>query len=88
LVGDIHGLITVSAAGFVDEHKLFTDGWQVPVAAALGGQWIVYASGALFPDADYGPWRGLPGARATFIVGGGTFVQWTHPKDIVALMTS
>jgi len=85
LVSDIHGLITVSAAGFVDEHTLFTDGWQPP-AEGLGGRWTVFASGALFKGADETPWRRLTNARAHYIDGGGTFVQWTHPKEITALL--
>jgi len=85
LVNDIHGLITVSAAGFVDEHTLFAEGWQPP-AARLGGRWTVFASGALFRGADETPWRRLSNARAHYIDGGGTFVQWTHPKEIVALL--
>jgi len=86
LVSDIHGLITVSAAGFVDEHKVFADGWQVPKSNALGGRWTVFASGALFKDADETPWRALPGVQGTYIDGAGTFAQWTHAKEIVALL--
>lgn len=85
MVSDIHGLITVSAAGFVDEHKVFTDGWQPP-AEGLGGRWTVYASGGLFTGADETPWRRLTNVRAHYIAGGGTFVQWTHGKEIAALL--
>ena len=85
LVSDIHGLITASAAGFVDEHRVFNDGWQVPTRP-LGGLWTVFASGALFQGSDETPWRQLSNVRASYIEGGGTFVQWTHPKEIVALL--
>ena len=86
LVSDIHGLVTVSAAGFIDEHTLFNNGWQVPVTNGLGGRWTVFASGALFKDSDETPWRRLTNTRAHYIEGGGTFLQWTHPKEIVALL--
>ena len=41
-------------------------------------QWIDYQRVAVGDQ--------LPGLRAAFIDGGGTFVQWTHPKQIVALL--
>src|SRR5262249_9753264 len=80
LINDIHGLVTVSAAGFVDEHTLFNDGWQVP-SGKLGGRWTVFASGDLFRGADETPWQSLPGMRSIYVDGAGTFVQWTHPQE-------
>jgi hypothetical protein len=46
----------------------------------------VFASGALFAGSDETPWKRLSNVRASYIEGAGTFVQWTHPKEIVALL--
>lgn len=84
LVSDMHGMISLTAAGFVGERRVFSDGWQPP-AGALGGQWTVAWSGGLFADAVRSPWLNLPGVRFVTIEHAGTFVQYTHPEALVRL---
>jgi hypothetical protein len=83
LVSDMHGMIALTASGFVDERRIFSDGWQP--RGAVGGTWTVVGSGALFSGADITPWQSLPGATFAVIENGGTFVQYTHAEEIAAL---
>ena len=85
LVDDIHGLVGVSAAGFADEHRLFSRGWQPP-QGPIGGAWLVAASGDFFADGDRTPWRNLPDVQMQVIGGVGLFVQFTHPAEVARLL--
>jgi pimeloyl-ACP methyl ester carboxylesterase/DNA-binding CsgD family transcriptional regulator len=85
LVDDIHGLVGVSAAGFVEEHRLFSQGWQPP-QGPIGGIWRVAASGDFFADGDRTPWARLPGVQMQVIGGAGLFVQFTHPANVTGLL--
>jgi DNA-binding CsgD family transcriptional regulator/pimeloyl-ACP methyl ester carboxylesterase len=85
LMDDLLGLVGRATAGFIAEHRMFSDGWQL-AAGYRGPRWPLAFSGALSPDPPIDLWRLIALTPPAPIEEGGLLVQFTHPHAIADLL--
>jgi DNA-binding CsgD family transcriptional regulator/pimeloyl-ACP methyl ester carboxylesterase len=86
LVRDMQGLMAHTVRGFIDEMRLYSQGWSPP-GMPPQPHWTIAYSGALVTDPDIRPWAGLPGLRVVPLEGAGLLTPYTHADEIIALVT-
>jgi pimeloyl-ACP methyl ester carboxylesterase/DNA-binding CsgD family transcriptional regulator len=85
LVRDQQGLLARTVRGFVDETRIFADGWSPP-GVPDDAAWTIAWSGALVPDPDVRPWAGLPNLMLETLEGAGVLLALTHTDQLIALL--
>ena len=84
LIADLRGLVGRSPAGFMAEHRLFSDGWR-PAHGGNGPRWTLVFSGEIFPSPDLDAWRSVAAGPPTILAGAGQLAQFTHAANLAEI---
>jgi len=86
LVRDIQALCARSVYGFAAEHAVYANGWEPPPGLATRSPWTIALSTGLPGHLDPS-WLGVADLRTVHIPDAGVLPQFTHPQELVALIT-